>query len=211
MSDNTNISLFGMTLPLPHWTLPVFGVIAVCGVPVFVYQQLTPSTSDLLTLEQAKRQLQSEVTEYGLHMTDTPTSTYADPGGVFTIKTFDDKCVLIQRRVGGRVLTKLVPDLDRLSNLQAHAHTHAPPPAPTTESLLARAIMPTLEAQGRCTNGMHSGPFTTQYGTRDGCWVQVFRTFEDGCRHYQMFNSCGGFWDTNPDGSPKISWTHCVH
>ena len=131
MSDNTNISLFGMTLPLPHWTLPVFGVIAVCGVPVFVYQQLTPSTSDLLTLEQAKRQLQSEVTEYGLHMTDTPTSTYADPGGVFTIKTFDDKCVLIQRRVGGRVLTKLVPDLDRLSNLQAHAHTHAPaPPRP---------------------------------------------------------------------------------
>lgn len=71
--------------------------------------------------------------------------------------------------------------------------------------------MPTLQAQGRCIGGMHAGPFTTHYGTRDRCWVQVFRTFEDGCRHYQMFNSCGGFWDTNPDGSPKISWTHCVH
>ena len=109
------------------------------------------------------------------------------------------------------MLTKLVPDLDRLSNLQAHAHTHAPAPAPTTASLLARAIMPTLAAEGRCTGGMHAGRFTTQYGARDGCWIEVWRTYEDGCRHYQMFNSCGGFWDTNPDGSPKISWTHCVH
>lgn len=209
MSDNMNISLFGMTLPLPRWTLPVFGVIAVCGVPVFVYQQLTPSTPDLLTLKQANTQLQYEVTEYGLHMTDTPTSTYADPDGEFAIKTFDDKCVLIQRRVGGRVLTKLVPDLDRLSNLQTHADTHAP--APATESLLAKAIMPTLAAEGRCVSGMHAGRFTTEYGARDGCWIEVWRTFEDGCRHSQMFNSCGGFWDTNLDGSPKISWTHCVH
>jgi hypothetical protein len=207
MSDNMSISLFGVTLPLPRWTLPVFGVIAVCGVPVFVYQQLTPATESAATVEQLRKQFESEMAEYGLHMTDMPTSTYTDPGGAFTIKTFEDRCVLIQRKVGGRVLTKLVLDLDRLSAPRAHAHPHEP----ARESGLARLIMPALEAQGRCVGGMHAGPFTTEYGTRDGCWVQVFRTFEDGCRHYQMFNSCGGFWDTNPDGSPKISWTHCAH
>ena len=207
MSEDTSISLFGMTLPLPRWALSGFGVIAVCGAGVFVYQQLYPQTPDLVNLKQANRVLQSEVTEYGVHMSDVPTSTYADPDGAFILKTFSDKCVMIQRKIGGRVLTKLVLDLDRLASLQADGDAHQP----AGENPLARAIMPTVEAAGQCQVGTHQGPFTTKYGARDGCWVQVWRTFKDGCQHYQMFNSCGGFWDTNPDGSPKVSWTHCVH
>jgi hypothetical protein len=205
MKGETNISLFGLTLPLPRWTLPAFGVIAVYGVAAFVYQHVAQSTPDLVTLKQANSQLQSEVTEYGIHMGDAPTSTFVDPDGGFAIKTFPDKCVVIQRKIGGRLLTKLVLDLDRLSHLQVDAHT------PARENPLTRALMPALSAEGHCQAGVHAGQFTTEFGARDGCWVQVWRTFEDGCRHYQMFNSCNGYWDTNPDGSPKVSWTHCVH
>ncbi|HUQ68393.1 MAG TPA: hypothetical protein VM165_02650, partial [Planctomycetaceae bacterium] len=131
--------------------------------------------------------------------------------GAFTLKTFADKCVVIQRKIGGRVLTKLVLDLDRLANLETDADAHAHALAPASENPLVEAIMPSLAAAGQCQAGAHVGQFTTKYGKRDGCWVQIWRTFEDGCQHYQMFNSCGGFWDTNPDGSPKVSWTHCVH
>jgi hypothetical protein len=204
MREDTTISLFGLTLPLPRWTRTAFGLIAVCGVAGLVYQKVKPST-DLVTLKEANTQLLAEVTEYGLHMSDTPTNAFVDADGLFTIKTFADKCVIIHRRIGGRVLTKLVLDLDRASHHRADAR------APAVGRSLMDAIVPTLAAQGRCVGGTHPGHFTTQYGARDGCWVQVWRTFADGCQHSQMFNSCSGYWDSNPDGSPKVSWSKCVH
>jgi hypothetical protein len=204
MSEDATVSLFGLTLPIPRWAMTGFGVIAVCGVAAGAYQQLKPS-ADLVTLKQANTQLQAEVTEYGLHMSDTPTNAYVDSDGLFAIRTFADKCVVIQRKIAGRVMTKLVLDLDRVSHLQTDARP------PTVWRSLVQVIEPTLAAQGRCVSGNHAGQFTTRYGTRDGCRVQVWRTFGDGCRHYQMFDSCSGYWDTNPDGSPKVSWTKCVH
>lgn len=67
-----------------------------------------------------------------------------------------------------------------------------------------------LVAQGQCRNP-HPGAFQWRYGAQNGCWVQVWRQFQDGCIHYQWFNTCSNFWDLNPDGSPKIFWTYCVH
>lgn len=64
--------------------------------------------------------------------------------------------------------------------------------------------------QGACLNP-HPGAFNWWYGERNGCWVQVWRRFADNCTHYQWFNSCGGFWDVNPDGSPRVFWTACYH
>jgi hypothetical protein len=63
---------------------------------------------------------------------------------------------------------------------------------------------------GRCVD-QHSVPFQLSYGQQNGCWIQVWRTFQDGCVQYQWFNTCANYWDVNPDGSPKVFWTRCVH
>lgn len=57
---------------------------------------------------------------------------------------------------------------------------------------------------GRCINP-HPGTFQTWVGQRNGCWIQIWRRFQDGCVHYEWFNSCYNYWD------PKIYWTFCVH
>jgi hypothetical protein len=50
----------------------------------------------------------------------------------------------------------------------------------------------------------HPGKFTVRNVQQGACNVQVWRTFNDGCVHYQMYNACNGQWD------PKINWTACV-
>ncbi len=63
---------------------------------------------------------------------------------------------------------------------------------------------------GRCTSP-HPGPFRSWNGDRNGCWLAIWRQWADGCTHYQWYNTCNGAWDSNPDGSPKVWWTCCVH
>jgi hypothetical protein len=62
----------------------------------------------------------------------------------------------------------------------------------------------------KCLNP-HPGNFQSSNGTVNGCWLQVWRRWTDGCAHYQWYNTCHNFWDNNPDGSPKVTWTCCVH
>jgi hypothetical protein len=69
---------------------------------------------------------------------------------------------------------------------------------------------PPRTPQGACLNP-HPGNFKSWYGQRNGCWLQVWRQFPDNCTHYQWFNTCGGYWEVNPDGSPRVFWTACYH
>ena len=198
---NTTLKLFGLELPIQRWALPLVTLIAVAGLAAFVFQHIFPPDD----LRQTNEHLEATVREYGLHMTDMPTSVHVDPDGAFTIKVFADRCVLIQRKVSGQILTKLVLDLERAAALQ---QGQVVPPAAPIRPLFD---LPVVEAQGgRCLNP-HPGSFTVKDGPRNGCWVQVFRYFSDGCSHYQLFESCRGYWDSNPDGSPKVVWTRCVH
>ncbi len=57
--------------------------------------------------------------------------------------------------------------------------------------------------QTNCINP-HPGTFTLRNEQVDACNAKVWRTFADGCVHYQMYNACSGKWD------PKINWTACV-
>lgn len=57
---------------------------------------------------------------------------------------------------------------------------------------------------GRCLNP-HPGPFKSWNGQVNGCFVQVWRQWPDGCTHYQWWNTCYNYWD------PQIWWTCCVH
>ncbi len=61
-----------------------------------------------------------------------------------------------------------------------------------------------IRVQGGCWNsGPHPWPFTTWWGPANGCWAPFYRRWNDGCTHYQMFNTCSGQWD------PRIYWTFC--
>lgn len=61
-----------------------------------------------------------------------------------------------------------------------------------------------LRIQAGCwTNGAHPWPFRTSWGRANGCWAPLYRQWNDGCKHYQMFNACTGQWD------PRVVWTFC--
>jgi hypothetical protein len=57
--------------------------------------------------------------------------------------------------------------------------------------------------QTNCLNP-HPGKFAARNEQMNACTVKVWRTFSDGCVHYQMYNACNGQWD------PKVNWTACV-
>jgi hypothetical protein len=102
------------------------------------------------------------------------------------------------------VRTKLVVDLARTNLLAQHYDAR-----PWTPPLVA-----TLLAQPACNRGClnpHPGTFSWRYGRQQGAWVEVWRTWPEGCQHVQMFNPQAGLWDTNPDGTPRVRWTCCVH
>ncbi|HEV2801365.1 MAG TPA: hypothetical protein VGW12_12750 [Pyrinomonadaceae bacterium] len=63
---------------------------------------------------------------------------------------------------------------------------------------------------GRCSDP-HPGQFQFWNGQQNGCWIQVWRRWPEGCQHYQWFNSCNGYWDNYPNGAPRVYWTCCVH
>ena len=71
-----------------------------------------------------------------------------------------------------------------------------------------------VEPQGGCQRRCqdpHPGQFQTWNGQQNGCWIQVWRKWPDGCQHYQWYNSCNGYWDAYPNGAPKVFWTCCIH
>lgn len=68
----------------------------------------------------------------------------------------------------------------------------------------------TQACRGRCLDP-HPGQFRYWYGQQNGCWIQVWRGWPEGCQHYQWYNSCNGMWDNYPNGAPHVYWTCCVH
>lgn len=191
------ISVFGLTLPITKWSISGFSIIALVAVAGLVYRQFVPS--DMITLKQANEQLAFEVMEYGVHLTDAPERLFDDPDGLLKVAVYKDHCVTIQRRtlVSG-IQTKLIPDPARVTKPISAIGRHMPD------------LLPVVEAAGQCLNN-HGGQFKQEFGEKNGCLVDVWRHFTDGCEHVQIFNSCTGTWDSNRDGSPRVRWTRCVH
>jgi len=121
-----------------------------------------------------------------------------------------DGCIFVHRHNGPLEFDQWLPDPTRGTQW-------ASPPAKmssiTPEGIATEASLSYISARqpnlltvqgGRCLNP-HPGPFTWWWGPPSGCWVPMFRQFQDGCTHHQMFNSCGNFWDTN------ILWDRCLH
>lgn len=94
--------------------------------------------------------------------------------------------------------------------LTAPANLAASLPFAGSHLLFGAHLAATAAPVGRCLDP-HPGTFRSWYGETRGCWIQVWREFQDGCKHYQWFNKCGGFWDANPNGTPRVYWTDCRH
>lgn len=198
-----NLKIAGATIPIPAWTAQVLGLIAVVGITVGVWRHFYPSEAELVTVEQANRLLRAEIEEYNRHIVDIPVLTFDAPDNTVHLEAFADGCLVIARRFAGTSTTKLIVG-------PVASTSTATRPASAVDILLP----PVLAAQSRqpvCLNP-HPGEFQWRYGNRvDACWLEVWRRWPDGCEHVQMFNTCTGQWSANPDGSPQVRWTSCVH
>jgi hypothetical protein len=85
----------------------------------------------------------------------------------------------------------------------AHGGGHLLAVGETISDTKAEPDLP-ISVQAGCWNdGPHPWAFTTWWGPANGCWAPFYRRWNDGCTHYQMFNTCSGQWD------PRIYWTFC--
>lgn len=84
------------------------------------------------------------------------------------------------------------------------------PRAATDDPVLAAEVVsfpsddgPLRPVQVGCLNP-HPWAFQGSWGPANGCWVPFWRRWNDGCTHYQMYNTCSGQWD------PAVHWTFCA-
>ena len=199
----TKVDLFGMSLPVPHWAAVGLGVVVPLTVGAAMYQQVFPNSTELVTLREANEQLAADVAEYNNHIMEAAEREdvlFEDMRGRLAVRAYSDGCLLIQRRNSNKTATRLIRDI--VTSRPAAAQSLF---SPTGHFAVLEAAQP-----GRCLNP-HPGEFRMSYGARDGCWIQVSRSWPDGCEHVQMLNTCNGWWDANPDGSPRVRWTRCVH
>jgi len=209
---------FGFEFELPRWAIATLAVVVVAGVTVFVgltlYVRFEP---DLGATAHA-----TEQTEYERHFIETqerPSEifehSFSDVAhGDLKVSYFkSDGCVLLLRRSETGP-----PSMHWVKDFSSDLRTPAPgrlfssiAAAPLMSAGIAAPPASTAtQACGRCVHP-HKGQFQSWQGERKGCWVQMWRRWPEGCTHYQWFNSCSGYWDSEPNGSAKVHWTCCVH
>jgi hypothetical protein len=131
-----------------------------------------------------------------------------------------DRCVFVKRRADGNDLTQWVRDpKHHKHDFDSHGHTaeardmSAPSLASTFlldsfAPVLSAASLPATPVaegggSGNCVNP-HPGEFRYWWGTpTDKCNSPMYRQFQDGCVHYQIYNRCANAWDA------RIFWTTC--
>ena len=203
------LKIFGFETQAPRWALSLFALVLITAAGLFLFRKVYADPERILiSLKDANKQLAAEVEEYSLHAMEEPQKheLFEDQNGRLGIRVFKDHCVLIQRQTLRGVRTKLVIDLARTTQLLATRQI-----VPT-----AHILFPVLEASqvNSCQRGClnpHPGAFNWWYGERKGAWVEVWRRWPEGCQHVQMFHPQSGSWDSNPDGTPRVRWTCCVH
>lgn len=203
------VKAFGVEFPLSRWGVYAISAVAAVGAALLVYQKFyNDPEKAILSLKEVNQRISQEIEEYSRHVMEEPTKheLFEDEDGALVLRVYRDHCVLIQRRSRDGVRTRLVIDLARRD---AIISSQIPPPS--------RDILPVVHAAGQndaCKRGClnpHPGPFQWWYGQRRGEWVEVVRRWPEGCQHVQLFNPQRGIWDSNPDGSPRVSWSCCVH
>jgi hypothetical protein len=131
-----------------------------------------------------------------------------------------DRCVFVKRRADGVDLTQWVRDPKHHEHdFDRHAHGSAQSSGVSAPSLASTfsldTLVPVVEAStlseapaegaqsSNCINP-HKGEFKYWWGApTDKCNSPMYRQFQDGCTHYQIYNRCANAWDA------RIFWTSC--
>jgi hypothetical protein len=204
MTRIRTVSLLGMTLPVPSWTVSGIGILVLVGIAAIIYVRVLKEPVNIVSVKEVNARLASEIEEYGLHAMEAPSKheLLEDADGAVAVRVFADHCVMIQRKTRRGVRTKLVLDLAR-EDLRAANQT-----VPRVN------VLPVAHAAQVCNRGClnpHPGAFKWWYGQRRGEWVEVWRQWPEGCMHVQLMHPPSGNWETNADGSPRVRWSCCVH
>jgi hypothetical protein len=151
---------------------------------------------------------------------------YDEPArGKLSLVVYADDSVRVSRKgpeANPIVINTWIPKLPKnVEGPPSAPPSGAPPPVqsqltpePTRYPFQLASLAPADAAlavvAGNCLDP-HPGQFRSWYGEKNGCWVAVYRQWPDGCTHYQWYNACYNYWDTHPNGAPKVYWTQCVH
>jgi hypothetical protein len=186
--------------------------------------QITSANTNLITQELQRHKTDQSGHQFQIH---------SDNGGVTVATYFEsDGCIAIARpglklpylgHPGDNVELSLGPSyksqinssLPLPSSISMERHNLQPPSGrlkqsfPTTTSQDGKDIRRTvkrkprlLKVQAGCLNP-HPWTFQSWWGPANGCLAPQYRRWNDGCTHYQLYNSCNGQWD------PRIFWTYC--
>ena len=225
--QNRIIKIGSFELPIPAWCAPAFGVIAVLYVGYTLLNQ--PAQTAYATYLVGRTEQQDSNEAYK-HFYEPPTAELhnTSAGGTLEAKLFRDGCVSVAW-TSAQASAPPRPHFIRKVAADPGAPP-APQSAPTGSigrdfpgMMLAGLGIPgggipapwlerpvAAPSATTCLNP-HPGDYSTSYGPHNGCWVQVWRQFKDGCQHYQWFNTCANVWDVNRDGSPRVYWSQCRH
>lgn len=181
MSEPTKLSAFGasLELPLPKWAVIVL-VTAALGGGGAIWFFTRDDAHTLITLKQANDALTGQLTEYAKHAGDDPehvTPIFDDTRGKLSVKSFADGCVVLRRVSPKGERSKLVLDLARDE------------PVTQAETAWVTPVFAQASCNPRCPPG-HPGAFRTEFRNQQGCLVEYWQFFQDGCVSWTAFNAC---------------------
>ena len=222
-AQNTTIKIPGLecTLPLSRWAVTAIALLIIGGVACAIYYTLIyPHIQGDNALRQkvdpfTLRQLQESQKHAG-HAPDHVASPYNGERGHIDVSYYSsDGCLLVTRRMADPAIPEEKLWIQELSRDKL-----SPAPGPIhgmfrSGGLSLGLVTPAFAQQGagacggRCLS-QHPGQFQSWSGERRGCWVQVWRQWPDGCKHYQWYNSCSSYWDEERR-VPRLYWVCCHH
>jgi hypothetical protein len=216
-------------IPLPRWAITSIAIVIVVGL---IAVGAFASATTMLNRAFVPKDTLNEYTHAAYHANEAPDAhwqldlSFKDATKVTVLHYLSDKCDYIVRLEPGSQHGEgkwvYGPNVKpEQPNRTARSFFDLPRLEPSM-SVQQAGLFSNLYLQpvddlaagaqpGRCVEGVHPGRFREQGESLAQCVTKVWRYFEDGCIHYQMFNPCAGTWDVYPNGAPHVVWTHCVH
>jgi hypothetical protein len=176
--------------------------------------QITSRNTNLVTQEMKKHESDNSGHQFHLDNAGKTIATYFESDGCIIISRPGKKLPYLDHP-GDRVEVSLGPSLTvpsdpsvaappvRLEQADPSAIGKSSTKTKETIRQQSRINRPRLlKVQAGCLNP-HPWPFQSWWGPANGCFAPLYRKWNDGCTHYQFYNSCNGQWD------PRIFWTVC--
>lgn len=180
---------------VPRWALALATLVAAGA---GTWWMIAPTHQALISQQEANASLQGLVDEMGKHFGEPPGAAVTlmdDARGRLTASRYEsDNCTLLVRTAAGKpTRTRLIPDI------AADTHSAAQPEvAPWGVAYAAD------ETAGQCLE-YHPGQFRWWRGAKNGCAVDIWREWPDGCQHVQTIDAC------HEGVAGPVRWTRCMH